>query len=393
MKILEFEVEGFRSLKHVIWKPGDLNVIIGPNGGGKSNVLRAFELLAASARGKLAETINAWGGLFPLLWNNKPQPISLRVRAQARPRTPVFEYRLEIEPIARGESFYVERETLLVGLLSATGALTRPKRLIEREGGKATIAREPGPLITLQGEALPIRESLLAAVAGSIDVHSLARRFAKQMAEIRAYQDWNVGPAAPVRGSSATSSAETLDANAGNLVAVLHTLMSRERAFKRDLDAAMGAAFPGEYEALHIAPAADLAVQLRIAWKSLEKPQPAGSLSDGTLRFLALITALLQPSVGGPLLIDEPETGLHPGMMRIVAEHAVQASRHTQLILTTHSPQFLAAFQDAVPTTTVVTSENGETKLRVLDPEKLRYWMKDYTLGDLFVSGELESMA
>src|SRR5439155_24136912 len=113
---------------------------------------------------------------------------------------------------------------------------------------------------------------------------------------------------------------------------------------------------------------------------------------DGTLRFLFLLAVLANPSPPPLIAIDEPETGLHPSMLPIVAEYAKDASNHSQVILTTHSPELLDAFGDIPPTTTVVERHDGETKLRVISGDDLHYWLKQYTLGDLFRSKELEAM-
>jgi len=99
------------------------------------------------------------------------------------------------------------------------------------------------------------------------------------------------------------------------------------------------------------------------------------------------------PSLAPVIAIDEPETGLHPAMLPLIAEFAVEASRRSQIIFTTHSPQFLDAFTDPQPTTTVAKWANGETTLHTLDADQLDYWLKEYSLGSLFKSGELEQMA
>ncbi|MDQ3815871.1 MAG: chromosome segregation protein SMC, partial [Armatimonadota bacterium] len=85
--------------------------------------------------------------------------------------------------------------------------------------------------------------------------------------------------------------------------------------------------------------------------------------------------------------------GLHPSMLPIVAEYAVDAAQRTQVIFTTHSDQFLNAFADTKPTITVAKWENGETTLSIVDEEALAYWLKEYSLGKLFRSGHLENMA
>ena len=121
--------------------------------------------------------------------------------------------------------------------------------------------------------------------------------------------------------------------------------------------------------------------------------QSAADLSDGTLRFLFLLAVLANPKQPSLIAIDEPETGLHPSMLPIVAEYARDASRQTQVIFTTHSPEFLDAFGKEPPTTTVAEWINGETKLRIIAGEELQYWLDKYSLGELFRSRQLESMS
>jgi predicted ATPase len=125
----------------------------------------------------------------------------------------------------------------------------------------------------------------------------------------------------------------------------------------------------------------------------LKNDQSAASLSDGTLRFLLLVAILANPQPGKLIAIDEPETGLHPSMLPVVADLAYQAADRTQVVFSTHSPQFLDAFKTQTPTTTVAQWVDGETKLNVLDGAELERWLKEYSLGALFKSGELEGMA
>jgi len=110
------------------------------------------------------------------------------------------------------------------------------------------------------------------------------------------------------------------------LVNVLHTLCAVDRQFRIDLNAAMKAAFGDEFEELIFPPAADQRVQLRVRRKSLESEVSTVDLSAGTLQFLFLITVLAMPSPPPSIVIEEPERYLHPSMLSIVAEHAVDAA-------------------------------------------------------------------
>ena len=155
----------------------------------------------------------------------------------------------------------------------------------------------------------------------------------------------------------------------------------------------MRAAFGDDFEELTFPPAADQLVQLRVHWKSLKHPQSMFDLSDGTIRFLFLMTVLCNPNPPPLIAIDEPETGLHPSMFPIIAEYAAEASKRTQVIFSTHSPQFLDAFSDFDVTTTVTNWRDGETTVKNLDGEALKKWLQHYSLGSLFLSGDLEALA
>ena len=146
----------------------------------------------------------------------------------------------------------------------------------------------------------------------------------------------------------------------------------------------MNAAFGDDFEELVFPPAADQRIQLRIRWKSLKREQTAADLSDGTLRFLFLLTVLATPSPPPLIAIDEPETGLHPAMLPIIAEYAVDAAERTQIIFTTHSPQFLNAFDGTKPQITIVKWHEGETEFLYLDEKSLAEWLREYSLGSLF---------
>jgi predicted ATPase len=211
------------------------------------------------------------------------------------------------------------------------------------------------------------------------------------MAEWSVYHDLHVNMDAPIRQPTVARHETRVEPDGQNLISVLHTLYTGDRTFKNDINLAMRAAFGDDFDELVFPPAADQRIQLRVRWKTLSREQSAADLSDGTLRFLFLLTVLASPNPAPLIAIDEPETGLHPSMLPIVAEYAVDASERTQVILTTHSPQFLDAFQDVVPVTTVVKWAEGKTDLQNVEGEQLERWLKAYSLGALFRSGELES--
>lgn len=131
-------------------------------------------------------------------------------------------------------------------------------------------------------------------------------------------------------------------------------------------------------------------VQLFIREEGLEKPISAMRLSDGTLRYLCLLAILCHPEPPPLICIEEPEIGLHPDILPTIAELMIETSQRTQLIVTTHSDILVSAFSD-VPEAVMVCEydeENG-TQFRRLDEENLKEWLNEYSLGELWLKGEI----
>ncbi len=393
MKIKQLDIEGFRSLKKVSWRPGDLNIIIGPNGTGKSNLLRFLELIAISAQGRLGKHIQSLGGIDPIVWDGSATSIKFNldtvpVGGELGPE----HYELELARLGSGSSFKIERELLANSHKVRGKKEVKPFKFLERVRNTAVFFDEDERKFTTPPEFVSEEESLLSLASGPFINNHYIPPFQRALASIAIYHDLHTNKDAIIRQPAISRLEKRVDPDGQNLISVLHTLYTGDRDFKKDINAAMQAAFGDDFDELVFPPAADQKIQLRIRWKSLKREQSAADLSDGTLRFLFLLTVLASPSPAPIIAIDEPETGLHPAMLPIVAEYAADAATRSQVIMTTHSPQFLDAFKEVSPTTTVARWENGETTLHTLSAEKLQYWLKEYSLGTLFKSGELEQM-
>ena len=396
MKILKLEIEGFRSLANVVWEPSDLNVLVGPNASGKSNVLRLLEMLSASATGRLSKYVQAEGGIEPIVWDGRTDAITIRMKTS--PIDPIrtsrddLTYQVVMERLGRTSVYRVNYELLGNFYYVEKGAKDQPFKFLERDYRHAIVFDKEERQLVAPPESVPEDETLLSAAAGPFVANDVAPRFQKQVASWRIHHDLNTQRGAAIRQPSVARAETVVDQDGQNLINVLHTLYTGSRDFKHEVDSAMKAAFGEEYEELVFPPAADQRIQLRLRWKSLQREQSAADLSDGTLRFLFLLAVFANPTPPSLLAIDEPELGLHPSMLPIVAEYARDAATRTQVVLTTHSPSFLDAFGSNAPNTTVVDWKNGKTSLRVRTGEDLSYWLKEYTLGELYRSGELEAV-
>jgi predicted ATPase len=381
MGIRRLEIKGFRSLRDVRWEPGRLNVLIGPNGSGKSNLLDACVLIKEAAQGKLSEGINRRGGLAPLLWDQREQSLSWHLLTTDLEKEQ-HSYSLDLQQIGSTSNFKISSEVLLTD--------GEPGQFLDRSLESAYFLDNQGETIVYP-DPLPSTQTLLSQVAVPLG-NLVARRFQQSLEGWSIHQDLRVDRESPIRQTSVASFEKRIDADGQNLIPVLHTLYSENREFKKTMDSALRAAFGRDYEELSFPPAADQRVQLRLRWRSLKTGQAAANLSDGTLRFILLVAILANPEPGDLIAIDEPETGLHPSMFPILAELAAAASERTQVVFTTHSAQFLDAFRDEPPTTTVAESVDGETRLFTIDGEELRGWLESYSLGSLFSSGSLEAL-
>ncbi|MBI5556161.1 MAG: AAA family ATPase [Deltaproteobacteria bacterium] len=393
MKITRLDIEGFRSLRKVSWSPGDLNVIIGPNGTGKSNLLRFLELISISAQGRLGKCIQSLGGMDPIVWDGAATSIKfvLESTPEGGELGPEY-YELELARLGSGSSYKIEKELLTNSHKLKKGIERKPFKFLERFSKTAVIYDEQAHGFTTPEEFVSDEESLLSIASGPFTYHRSIPPFQKALASIAVYHDLHTNKDASVRQPTISRLEKRVDPDGQNLISVLHTLYTGDRDFKNDINAAMRAAFGDDFEELVFPPASDQRIQMRVRWKSLRREQSAAELSDGTLRFLFLLTVLASPTPAPIIAIDEPETGLHPSMLPLVAEYAVDAANRSQIILTTHSPQFLDAFAGTRPTTTVAKWENGETILQTLKENELDYWLTKYSLGSLFKSGELEQM-
>lgn len=397
MKIIKISIDGFRSVKSQTWCPGDLNVLIGPNASGKSNVLRVLETLSVASRGGLGKLVQQEGGMDSLLWDGQVDHVELSIKTTpADPDQHIdrdsMTYLLRLVRLGRSSDYRIDYELLGNFYRVEQGTSQQPFKLIERNASRGVLFDENEHSLVAPEASIPDNETLLSQSSGPFTQNRHLASYQKVLSSWKIHQGFQTHREAAIRTPQVTRADTQVSPDGQNLISVLHSLYTGSREFKNEINTAMRAAFGDDFEELVFPPAADQRIQLRIRWKSLQREQSAADLSDGTLRFLFLLAVLANPSPPPLIAIDEPETGLHPSMLPIVAEFARDAANRAQVILTTHSPELLDAFGDEPPTTTVVERVNGETILRVIAGEQLDYWLKQYTLGELYRSKELEAI-
>jgi predicted ATPase len=395
MAIQQLDVHGYRSFREICWKPGRLNLLVGPNGSGKSNLLRLLELIAETAKGRLANALKL-GGIVPLLWDYRAPKIYWKLRIDpvdpGRDRNEdALTFKFELGHVQNTSSYQILNDSLGNWVKYEQGMVESPYWIFRREPHRAIVYHQGKERLVSLEDVNP-NESLFPQISdpsvNRIPAHT--RRFLEGW---KVYHDVHVARGSPMRLPATTQVGKLVEADGSNLVSVLHTLYTSDRDFKQQINEGMRAGFGNQFEELVFQPAAAQQIQLAIQWKSSKRPHVGQDLSDGTLRFLFLLTVLASPEPATLIAIDEPEVGLHPSMLPIVAEYAAEAATRTQVVMTSHSPDFLDAFSKVDPQITLFHWEDGQTHLFPLSAEAVAKWLEEYRLGQLFTSGDLDALA
>jgi len=369
------KVEGYRRLRAVDLPLRPLNVLIGANGVGKTSVLEVLRLLAQSADGKLQATLSALGGLPSLLTaRDDVRALSLMVAFdRLPPRTGALTYaaRLNLE----GWGYVVDSESLIGidGEVIFDYSNRHAGFSVSKEDLTALFANDS-------------RETALWQEAGppGSETFTTRRRFAG-ISEILHALD--VSPRAPIRTPQAIGPATTPGGNGEDVIPCLHQMRETDPEGFAAVEDTLRAAFPSFVRLSFPSPASG---RITLSWhdRQFARPFNINELSEGTLRFLWLTTLLHSPGLPEVTLIDEPELGLHPEMLKILAELMRSASLRSQLCVATHSDNLVRFLE---PEEVVVCDYDDDgfmtaTRASELD---LGDWLGDYTLDQLWAKGIL----
>lgn len=371
-----------------------LNVLIGPNASGKSNLIEAISLLAATPKDLLAP-IREGGGAAEWIWKGNHQARAELVATLDYPEGVMpLRYRLAfMVPQARLE---IVDEAIENDRPSKPGAL-KPYFFYDFQAGhpainvRTRLEQRPGTegdrtARALRREDISPDQSILSQ-RKDIDLYPEITYVETQFGRIRFYREWNLGRhTAPRMPQKADLPVDFLLEDCSNLGLVLNDLQNRADT-KRKLLEKLQLFYEGVEDVT--TKVQGNTVQVFFHEKGLKTPVPATRLSDGTLRYLSLLLILCHPSPPPLVCIEEPELGLHPDVLPVLAELFVEAAERAQFIVTTHSDSLISALSD-VPEA-VIVCERGEdgTTLRRLEPPKLTEWLDRYKLGELWRMGEI----
>lgn len=368
---------------------GRLNVLIGPNGAGKSNLLEAIGLLARLPKGDdLPKYLQSGEGVRSWLWQgNGEARIDATMSWSDDER--VGRYSLAFGETTQGR-FDIVTESLELG--EAPDATKRSMVLFRVEGDAVEVATKQvgpsGPASVYTRAVSPrsfVRrgESLLAQRA-TPDSFPDVSWLANELSRVYELREWCFGRGAAARKRQGTTGpTDLVEADGSNLSLLINQLDHEGR-----LEAVVASLRKFLPSVRRIsARVSGGAMQTYLHEEHVATPVAAERLSDGTLRFLLLALALARPKP--VMIIEEPELGLHPDALGLVAELLVEASAHTQLFVTTHSDALVSALTEH-PDAILVCENQGGTQVRRLDGSSLAPWLESYRLGDLWRMGELE---
>lgn len=361
-----------------------LNVLIGPNASGKSNLLEALAILRATA-GDLQTAIREGGGIAEYLWKGSSGfgTIDCWIRNPFLRTGREIHHRMQLGQ--SGSRLEMVSEHIGIPLPKVRSGVSRT--LYNFENGKALLyaRRKDNADAFTRVDDLKPGQSVLSQRRDPEQYRELTF-LGDQFGRIALFQDWNFGRRAQARLPQPTDlPSDFLLPDASNLGLVLHDL-GQMSAGREELISYLRRFYePARYISTKIQGGT---LQLFIEEQG-GRLIPATRLSDGTLRFLSLLAMLCHPSPPPIIGIEEPELGLHPDILPTVAELLRKASERTQLFVTTHSDALVSALSDTPESILVCESMPQGTTIERLDPERLRSWLDEYRLGEVWRMGEI----
>jgi len=366
--IREIHVTGYRSVRSLRLHLSQINVLTGANATGKTNLYNSVFLLAKAAAGGFAQVIAEEGGMPSVLWAGARKSRSMGtirmegVRMSLGIKTDTFSYEL-ICGLPKQSSGEKSAFSLDPEVKEERVWMDAPHGLkvtfFERSPKGAWILDNDERLADYSGELLPT-ESVLSQLREP-HLYPELSSLRTEMSRWRFYHHFRTDAESPLRHPQVGVRTPVLAHDGRDLAAALQTI--NEVGQSQDLHEAIRQAFPGaSLEIEHDEDNGMFAVLLRMP--GLRRPLRARELSDGTLRYLCLLAALLSPHPPSLLALNEPETSLHPDLLEPLAKQLVNAAKYSQLWVVTHSQrlaELVEKFSGEAPISLEITG--GETRV------------------------------
>ncbi len=347
-------VAGYRSLRDVVVPLHGLDVVTGANGSGKSSLYRALRLLADCGSGRVIGSLAREGGLPSALWagpetlagarregyavqgTRRQGPVSLRLGFASDDG---FGYLVDLGlPVPTRTAFGLDPEIKREVVFS--GPVARPSAVLVDRKGPLVRARQGREWADLTQGLAPWASMLTELADPSRAPELLAMR--DQIRAWRFYDGFRVDADAPSRRTQVGTRTPVLDPDGAGLAAALQTI--REIGDVQALDHAVADAFDGATVEVDVAAGR---FDVALHQPGMLRPLASAELSDGTLRYLLLVVALLTPRPPALMVLNEPETSLHPDLLPPLARLVERTARETQVVVVSHSHTLLRALSAA----------------------------------------------
>ncbi len=371
-----------------------LNVLIGPNGSGKSNLIEALELLHATPTA-FASAIRDGGGAREWIWKGSQMTAgSASIEAITNPTSAAaLRYRLSFS--ASGQRTEVidevleeaerrhsnEKDVFFYYRFSRGNPVINVREAVQRNQPHEPRRRTPRHL---ERASLVADESVLSQRKDP-DLYPELTWIGQQFGRIQIFREWNFGRYGLIRQPQpADLNVDALLPDSRNLGLILNHLEHTDAGPRFNH---LISRFLPRYQRFSTLIHGNT-VQFYLHEQGLKAPIPATRLSDGTIRFMAMLALLLSPVPPSVICIEEPELGLHPDALGLLADLLVESSARTQLIVTSHSDALVSALTEKADSV-LICEHNDGTSLRRVDAAKLSHWLEQYQLGEIWRIGEL----
>ena len=401
MLIKSLHLKNILSFKDAKLNLQPLNVLIGPNGSGKSNLVDLIGLLKAVPN-DIAEFLRSNGPTGDWIWKGsgwEETPFQL-AEVEARFDNPDHPFGYELELVIRNDRVHSLNERLDLMAGDRKHAYANPFFQTSNESARLWPTRPDGTLADYSDEPVQVDisrgKSVLSEIRDPADYPALTET-ARVLSAIKVYRNWYVGRDSPVRRPQRTDGDPNfLEEDFGNLALVINDLLSRR--LEPSLDSHLKR-FYESYESIHPRIFGNT-IELIVNEAGLSSSLPAARLSDGTIRFIALLAILCHPEPPPLICIEEPEIAMHPDSLGLIAELLRKASELTQIIVATHSPELVSHFSDE-PEHIVVCDRDAKegTQFRRLSRQDLDEWQEIYQqtgkelvvygLSEMWMSGSI----
>jgi predicted ATPase len=351
-----------------------LNVLIGPNGSGKSNLIEVFELLKALPT-DLAEVIRDGGGIGEWLWKGGSKRVGANISADLQVRGG-WNLRYGLGFVSTAQTLEVRHE-----IVEDDDSIYYGFDV----GHRATIVRKIDGKAKRSEFAPNLQQSVLSQ-RREFDLYPEVAALGLSFARILTFREWSFGRYVPLRQPQPTDlPSDILLPDARNLGLILNAIEHSDAWLR--LNAALSRFLPRFKRLTTLTQGGT--IQIFLHEDGLHTPVPATRLSDGTIRFITLLAILLRPGDASLICLEEPELGLHPDALTLIAELLVEASQQTQIIVTTQSDVLVSALTEHAESVVVCDNLGGASRFSRLESDKLRFWMDKYKLGEIWRIGEL----